>query len=126
MCYVIAIQQTLEVAISDNELLDVVGDVRDLVEALHHIRLRWVDIEAGISPLRHSLSAEMLRPGMRGRPKYFLDKEQLEFLRELRFTWTQIATMFGVCRRTLYNIRDEIGLVDYLEDFTDICSKVFH
>ena len=46
----------------------------------------------------------------RGRPKYIIRKEQVVFLRELRFAWTMIGSMYGVSRRTMYNIRSRHGL----------------
>ena len=95
---------------SINELL---FDIEDLVESLKIIQDRWRDIEAGIvlsSPGRN-LRVEREYTGRRGRPKYIVKEEQLVFLRELRFTWSTIALMFGVSRRTMYNIRCNLGLV---------------
>jgi len=37
-------------------------------------------------------------------------KEQIIFLRELRFAWSKIAAMFGISRKTLYNIRQQLGV----------------
>ena len=52
----------------------------------------------------------------------FIRKEQIEFLRELRFSWTKIAALFSVSRRTLFSVRAEYGLVD-LQQFTDISDQ---
>lgn len=46
----------------------------------------------------------------RGRPKVVIEEEKILFLRELRFNWSQISALFGVSRRTLYNIRLTYGM----------------
>ena len=48
--------------------------------------------------------------GKRGRPKLLIDREQLEFLVELQFSWTDIASLFGISRRTLFRKRMELGI----------------
>ena len=95
---------------SINELL---FNVEDLVESLSIIQDRWHDIEVGIklSSPGENLKVEREYTGRRGRPKYIVKEEQLVFLRELKFTWSTIALMFGVSRRTMYNIRCNLGLV---------------
>ena len=74
---------------------------------------RLYDIEAGVSLSSpgNGLRAEKENNDCRGRPTYIIQKEQLVFLRELRFAWTMIASMYGVCRRTIYNIRSRHGLL---------------
>ena len=37
-------------------------------------------------------------------------QNQLLYLRELNFTWSNIAKIFGVSRSSLYRIRKEVGL----------------
>ncbi|XP_065913263.1 uncharacterized protein [Dysidea avara] len=96
------------------------------MELLHAIQDRWRDVEAGISVFspRSCLRAEKQYTGMCGRPKYAIKQEQLMFLHELRLTWTTIAAMFGISRRTMYNIRAEFGLVgtEYTA-FSDISDE---
>ena len=83
-----------------------------LLTNLQTIYDRWKDIEAGVDLSRpgRGLCAELRRDGRPGRPKFIIRREQLLFLHELRFTWTKIATMYGMSRRTMYNIRCELGL----------------
>ena len=38
----------------------------------------------------------------RGRPKFDIDKEQLEYLLSLSFSWSDIAALLGISRTTLY------------------------
>ena len=65
---------------------------------LEEIKNRWCDLELGISLNCPSsmLRAEKQYTGGRGRPKYVINSEQLVFLRELRFTWTNIFHMYGI------------------------------
>ena len=59
----------------------------------------------------------------RGSPKVSIDQEKIEFLRELRFSWTQIAALFGVCRRTLYTVRSEYRMIGDHHSFTLISDQ---
>lgn len=95
-------------------------DISSLCSNLEDIKKRWVDMdtEGSVS----CLVAERQRSGNRGRPKVFVCKEQIQFLRELRLSWTKIASLFGICRRTLYRIRSEYGLMDPY-DFTRISNQ---
>lgn len=94
----------------------------NLLKELQEVLFRWLDIEMGINPDAPyiGLRVEKEHDG-RGRPKYVIRYDQLLFLRELRFTWTKIALLYGISRRTLYNIRSDFGLMepDY-EDFSTI------
>ena len=49
--------------------------------------------------------------GRRGRPRFEIGREQLEYLSSLGFTWTNIANLLGVSRMTLYRRRRECGLL---------------
>lgn len=42
-----------------------------------------------------------------GRPKIDVSVEEIEFLRQLRFSWTKIAEILGISRSTLYRRLDE-------------------
>ena len=43
----------------------------------------------------------------RGRPRFDIGRDQLEYLSSLNFTWTAIASMLGVSRMTIYRRRRE-------------------
>ena len=80
------------------------------MKVLKKIEDRWVDIESGVSSSAvDTLRAQRQYTGGRGRPRYIIKLEQLVFLRDIRFTWSTIAVMFGVSRRTMYNIRSRFG-----------------
>ena len=46
-----------------------------------------------------------------GRPKFAIEKEQLEYLSSMSFSWVQIAQILGVSRMTIYRRRVEFGLL---------------
>ena len=107
---------------SINELLLI---IEDLVKLLKKIEDRWVDIESGVaSSSVDILKAQKEYTGACGRPRYIIKLEQLIFLREIRFTWSAIAVMFGVSRRTMYNVRSKFGLIDNeFGGFSDITDE---
>ena len=45
-----------------------------------------------------------------GRPKYIISEEKLVFLKQLGFTWKNIATMLLVSRWTIYRRINQLGL----------------
>ena len=50
-----------------------------------------------------------MRTGGPGRPKFEIELEQLEELRYIGLTWTDIAKSLGVSRMTVYRARQELG-----------------
>ena len=48
-----------------------------------------------------------------------IDREQLEFLIELQFSWTDIANLYGISRRTLFRKRAELGIPSKYSVLTD-------
>ena len=48
----------------------------------------------------------------RGRPPFSVDTEQIIYLREIGFTWKEVATMLGISRMTLYRRRKQAGVTD--------------
>ncbi len=57
--------------------------------------------------------------GKAGRPSVFIDKEVIEELRGLSFTWSWDAKMFGVSRSTIIRRVNEYGL-EHLQRFSEI------
>ena len=54
----------------------------------------------------------LLYSGMQGRPSFNIHRSQLEYLRQLNFSWTEIADLVGVSRMTIYRRRIEFGMLD--------------
>lgn len=65
---------------------------------------------------QHSHSAMYLAPTLsesqrrRGRPRFDISCDQLEYLSSMSFSWTKIASMLGVSRMTIYRRRMEYGI----------------
>ena len=49
-------------------------------------------------------------PGVRGRPRFDITKDQLEYLASLSFSWTQIASILGVSKVTIFRRRRELNI----------------
>ena len=56
------------------------------------------------------------QPRQRGRPRFDISQEQLEYLRSLSFSWTEIASLLGVSRMTVYRRRREYGMPAATQD----------
>lgn len=48
-----------------------------------------------------------------GRPKHAVDKDQLEFLKSLNFTWEDISTIMGVSAKILQRRAKEWNISNY-------------
>lgn len=91
-----------------------VQDMEDLLQCLRPLSQEWqkyLDIKercsnvvAYHSPLEHT--------SQRGRPRFIVSCEQLLYLRSLSFTWTEIASLLGVSRMTIFRRRQEFGILN--------------
>ena len=50
-------------------------------------------------------------PTAPGHPRFRITREQLEYLRSLSFSWTDISRLLGMSRMTIHRRRDEYGLL---------------
>ena len=50
--------------------------------------------------------------GARGRPRFDISESQLVYLSSLSFSWTQIASLLGVSRMTIFRRRIEFNMVE--------------
>lgn len=88
----------------------------DLVELMSCLRelsrewLRFMDV-ATIRQASVAYSASASHNSKRGRPRFEVSSEQIEYLHSLCFSWTDIASLLGVSRMTLYRRRQEFGLL---------------
>ena len=127
--YLTVLSDVIETLQSDDDGVENQGLLwllNGVVTDLQAILSRWLDIEMGIDPdsPHVGLKVEKENTGGRGRPKYVIKPEQLIYLRDLRFSWTKIASLYGVSRRTLYNIRFDLGLAGTAYDnFTPIADS---
>ena len=58
----------------------------------------------------------VIQTGARGRPRFDINADQLEYLESLSFSWIDIASMFGVSRMTIYRRGLEYGMIQDIED----------
>lgn len=58
-----------------------------------------------------SYRSPTLQTGQRGRPRFGVSVEQLEYLASLSFSWSKIAKMLGISRMTLYRRRVQFGML---------------
>ena len=90
-----------------------VSQITQLISCLRSLAKEWqlyVDTKEQQADLvRYHAS---IQQSGRGRPRFLIAKEQLQYLNSLGFTWTDIAHMIGVSRMTLYRRREEYGMLD--------------
>ena len=75
-------------------------NVEELIACLQYIHGKWLDI-ATAETFRHRYHVETTNRG-RGRPSFNISKEQLLHLSSLHFNWSEIASLLGVSRMTVY------------------------
>ena len=57
-----------------------------------------------------SYAPPVIKTGIRGRPKFFIPREQLEYFIEYGFNATDISKMLCVCDKTVYRRLEEYGI----------------
>ena len=72
-------------------------------------------VEATIS---NSFACPTTKLTSAGRPVIVIEREQIEFLRKLHFSWVKIVTMLGISESTLRRRRRELNLDDDSENWT--------
>lgn len=65
---------------------------------------------ASTSSASFAFSAPLFHSSLRGRPKFVISKEQIQYLRSMSFSWVHIAKLLGVSYMTVYRRRQEYGL----------------
>ena len=66
-----------------------------------------------------SYSAPAEHVSRRGRPRFTIKREQLLYLRSLCFTWTDIASLLGVSRMTIFRRFQEFQMLDDATNIID-------
>ena len=111
---VLAVPDT-RVQFSDDEhgaLREYCTSISELLGVLSSYSLQW---EHHIDYLHatnnaYSVAASVSRG--RGQPRFEINRDQLKYLSSLNFTWTEISSMLGVSRMTVYRRHQEFGLLD--------------
>jgi len=91
-----------EVAIIEDYRSTLLG----LLHCLRSLQQKWVEYEGIIEATSHEFSyqAEIMERRRRGRPRFNIGQEQLEYLASLSFSWSEIASLFGVSRNSIYRV----------------------
>ena len=68
--------------------------------------------QAPHNPISYSVGlVDSDRTGKKGRPTLCIERSQVEYLRSLQFSWSEIASLLGVGRMTLYRRRQNWGML---------------
>lgn len=94
-------------------LRDYCGIVSDLIEIVRSISQQWEQRldQIHASTVTSAYLTSTIRSGARGRPRFDVSRNQLEYLSSLSFTWTEAASLLGVSRMTIYRRRREFGML---------------
>ena len=88
---------------SSVELRDYIQSLQELLEHLVFIRHKWLEyqdiLDSQVNEFAYQVPVQ--RRG-RGRPRFDVTREQLEYLISLNFSYTEIASLIGVSRATIY------------------------
>ena len=95
-------------------VLEYASRMIELIGYLRSLAQEWQSYIDAKERLSHSLKYQAIlsQSTSKGRPRFLIPKEQLEFLRSLYFTWSEIAQLIGVSRMTIYRRREEFNMVD--------------
>lgn len=91
--------------------------ITDLMSFISSLLSYWDvyldEVQRNVSPFQYRAgTSQSSNPNNPGRPTFDVEKSQLEYLRSLNFTWTEIASLLGVSRMTIYRRRSEYGLLN--------------
>ena len=88
---------------------DYKGDLDDLIASLRTLLTQWNEYRDILDSTssRCAFQVSVLHNGRRGRPRFEIAKEQIEYLLSISFTWTEIAGLLGISRMTLYRYSND-------------------
>ena len=90
------------------------GRLSELIDILWELVIMWRQYHETIESTSYGVQyvAPLVHSNHRGRPHFLISRNQLEYLRSLSFTWSQISSLLGVSRMTIYRRREEFGMLD--------------
>lgn len=96
---------------SSDELQAIADDAKELVDVLMSLQTIWCTYgEAMASQVSVQRVPPTVLSKRKGRPRFDVTQEQIEYLRYLSFSWTSICSMLGISRMTLYRRKREYGI----------------
>ena len=102
----------LRITVSGGEARVVVEyctSLAEVLQSLQAIGAKWESC-ANQSQPSSCYAAQAVPTGGRGRPKFNISHDQIEYLAYMTFNWTQIAVMHGVSQIIIYRRLQEFGL----------------
>ena len=94
-------------------LNSVLGSLDDLLTLIPLIANKWQEHSNSLE-VRHLLSRYQVpvqQSSHRGRPCLHVTQEQLEYLRSLSFSWSDISRILGISRMTIFRRRVQYGMI---------------
>ena len=90
------------------------GRLSELVHILWELVTMWQQYHETIESTSYGVqyTAPLAHSNHRGRPRFLISRNQLEYLRSLSYTWSQISSLLGVSCMTIYRRREEFGMLD--------------
>ena len=91
------------------------GCVEELITYLQQIANEWrgyVDAFYTGEQNKVAYRVPVVSTGQCGRPRFQIERGQLEYLRSLSFSWSDIASLLGISKMTLYRYRRLLDMVD--------------
>ena len=100
---------------SDEDLTVYLFQLEELLTCLRQLSALWENyldqLELQICVAGYAVRVDRSHRGL-GRPRLDIGRDQLEHLLSLSFNCTQIASILGVSRMTVYRRRQEFGMLD--------------
>ena len=97
----LTIQQQLNNS-GEQSIQECVSSIAQLVRDLRIIQQRWEQQVTRVDGPGQVIRPDTHSNGQQGRPRFMVDKAQIEYLASLSFKWTEIACILGISRMTLY------------------------
>ncbi len=87
--------------------------VIELIDCLRELSKEWSRLEdCAVATSSISYRAPTISNSGRGRPRFDVSCAQIEYLRSLSFSWTNISSLLGISRMTLYRRCREFGRIE--------------
>ena len=96
------IQEIIVVSTLASDLQECSRNLTELIETLQRLHNRWEEYKSFLEgPAQYNTLLTTQQLG-RGKPQFQVSKSQVEYLASLSFKWTEIASILGLSRMTLY------------------------
>ena len=99
-------------------MIDLISKAKQLYERFSTLYTFWNENRQSGDHIQppHSLQYRSVvqdsdRTGRKGRPTLSIERSQVEYLRSLQFSWSEIASLLGIGRMTLYRRRRSWGML---------------